>query len=196
MRQITGIILAGGRAQRMGGEDKGLTQLQGRPMVQHVIERLRPQVSSIVISANRNRAQYEALGYPVVSDGDELFNGPLAGIASAIEHTHSEWVLVTPCDTPLLPTDLVSQLMESLQQSESSIVVAHDGERMQQLCFLAPTAILGSIQQQLAAGERRVYRWLESLNPAICQFESPLSFANINTPEEQLWIESELEKSA
>ncbi len=195
MREITGIILAGGRAQRMGGEDKGLTQLQGRPMIQHVIKRLRPQVSSIIVSANRNQQQYERLGYPVVSDGDELFNGPLAGVASAIHHARTEWVLVTPCDTPLLPLDLASRLMESLQQSGTPIAVAHDGERMQQLCFLASTTILDSIQQQLAQGERRVRRWIRSLEPALCQFDSPLSFANINTPEEQLWIETELEKS-
>lgn len=177
----------------MGGEDKGLTLLHGGPMVQHVIELLRPQVSSIVISANRNQQRYEEFGYPVVSDMDDQFNGPLAGIASAIQMTDSPLVLVTPCDTPLLPANLAEKLNGALKSSSSQIAVAHDGERMQQLCFLASRTILKSITEQLEQDQRRVYRWLDSLNPAVCHFDSSMPFFNINTPEQQSTIEQMLQ---
>ncbi len=177
----------------MGGDDKGLTTINGKPMVQHVIERLTPQVGTMIISANRNQRYYEAFGYPVISDYNDKFDGPLAGIASAIEITDTPLILVTPCDTPLIPADLVERLYESLQQTDSPIAVAHDGERMQQLCFLASHHIIDSIKERLADNERRVYRWLESLNPAICNFNSTMLFSNINTPEEQSAIEQQLQ---
>ncbi len=196
MEKISGIILAGGKARRMGGEDKGLTPLQGRPMVQHVMERLRPQLDTLVISANRNREQYGAFGYPVVSDRDQSFQGPLAGIASGITATDTPLVLITPCDTPLLPLDLVTRLHQTLQQSGRPLAVAHDGERLQQLCFLADRTILGSIEDHLRQDQRRVQQWINQLEPAICPFDDPLAFANINTPEEQQAIEARLEVAA
>ena len=179
----------------MGGEDKGLTRLQGKPMVQHVIERLTPQLSTLVISANRNQERYQQYGYPVVADGDEQFQGPLAGIASGIQATDTPLVLVSPCDTPLLPTNLVSRLYNLLQQSDSSIAVAHDGERLQQLCFLAKRSILDSITEQLEQEQRRVQQWINSLNPVICTFDQPIAFSNINTPEEQQRIAQQLEEN-
>lgn len=192
MEKISGIILAGGKARRMGGEDKGLTLLHDRPMVGHVIARLTPQLNTLVISANRNHTQYREFGYPVVSDLDADFQGPLAGIASAIAATETPLVLVTPCDTPLLPEDLVPRLYATLQQCDSPIAVAHDGERLQQLCFLARRTVLDSITRQLEQGERRVRLWIDTLKPAICSFNTPLAFSNINTPEEQQQIEQQL----
>lgn len=175
----------------MGGTDKGLTPLQGRPMIQHVIERLLPQLQTLVISANRSREQYQQFGYPVVSDGagEDSFLGPLAGIASAIEATDTPMVLISPCDTPLLPLNLVEKLHDTLEQSGRPIAVAHDGERLQQLCLLAQRTIIDSIAEQLVAGERRVQRWIGALEPAICTFDDPLAFSNINTPEEQQQVE-------
>ncbi len=195
MEQISGIILAGGKGRRMGGEDKGLTLLRDRPMVQYVIERLTPQLDTLVISANRSHGEYRQFGYPVISDRETSFQGPLAGIASAIEHTETPLVLVSPCDTPLLPTNLVAQLYDTLQQTDHPIAVAHDGERLQQLCFLAKRTILDSITTHLDRGERRVRYWIDSLQPAIAVFDGPLAFSNINTPEEQLQIEQVLEQS-
>ncbi len=178
----------------MGGSDKGLTHLQGRPMIEHVIDRLSPQLQTLVISANRNQDQYQQFGYPVISDGEgeTSFLGPLAGIASAIQATETTMVLVSPCDTPLIPTDLVDRLHNTLQQSGRPIAVAHDGERLQQLCFLAQRTIADSIEQHLSAGERRVQRWIAALDPAICSFNDSVAFSNINTPLEQQQIEHAL----
>jgi molybdopterin-guanine dinucleotide biosynthesis protein A len=194
MEQISGIILAGGRARRMGGEDKGLSLLAGRPLVEHVIERLSPQLTTLVISANRNHAAYQQFGYAVLSDRDGDFQGPLAGIASAIAITESPLLLVTPCDTPLLPENLVARLQQTLEQSQRPIAVAHDGERLQQLCFLARRSILGSITTQLNRGERRVRHWINALQPAITHFNAPLAFSNINTAEERQQMEQVLQE--
>ncbi|MBT3196930.1 MAG: molybdenum cofactor guanylyltransferase [Gammaproteobacteria bacterium] len=196
MDEITGIILAGGRSRRMGGEDKGLSLLKGQPMIAYVIERLRPQVETLVISANRNHTQYRQFGYPVVADslGEIPFQGPLAGIARAIHSTTTPYVLVTPCDTPLLPTHLVERLQSALQQGESPIAVAHDTVRLQPLCFLAKRSIHNTLTEQLNQGERRVQVWMESLQPSLCQFETPSLFSNINTPQERTAIEQQMEQ--
>ena len=116
---ITGLILAGGRARRMGGEDKGLIPLAGRPLIAWVIDALAPQVGRILISANRNQAAYAAFGHPVIGDeavGAELagFQGPLAGIAAAMTRMETPWLLTLPCDAPLAPADLASRLAAAL----------------------------------------------------------------------------------
>ena len=117
--QITGLILAGGQARRMGGQDKGLIPLAGRPLIAWVIAALTPQVGRILISANRNQAAYAAFGHPVIGDeavGAELagFQGPLAGIAAAMTRMETPWLLTLPCDAPLAPADLAPRLAASL----------------------------------------------------------------------------------
>ena len=106
---VTGLIYAGGRATRMGGVDKGLELFRGRPLIEAVIDRLKPQCVSIVISANRNLERYAAWGYPVVRDLDDAFGGPLAALAAAGAQSvvMTEWVLTAPCDAPFFPEDLM-----------------------------------------------------------------------------------------
>lgn len=117
--RITGLILAGGRARRMGGQDKGLIPLAGRPLIAWVIEALSSQVGSILISANRNQAAYAAFGCPVIGDeaggaGLAGFQGPLAGIAAALTLAETPWLLTLPCDAPLPPVDLAARLVSAL----------------------------------------------------------------------------------
>ena len=142
--RITGLILAGGRARRMGGQDKGLIPLAGRPLIAWVIEALRPQVGSILISANRNQAAYAAFGYPVIGDeagGPDLtgFQGPLAGIAAAMTLAQTPWLLTLPCDTPLLPADLAARLAAALTAAS---------------CTSAPSAPIDSPGAQSAPAAR------------------------------------------
>lgn len=198
--KVTGIILAGGRGSRMGGADKGLVKLQQKVMIEHVIERLSPQVDEIIISANRNQVQYESMGYAVTSDNqnddaEDKFAGPLAGIASAIKISTTPLILVTPCDTPFIPTNLLEMLYTALEESSNSIAVAHDGERIQPLFFLAKREIINSIQDRLSQQQPRVYRWMESLNPTVVHFSSLLPFSNINTKEERDRVEDRLQSS-
>src|SRR6478735_5870112 len=110
MHDITGLVLAGGQGSRMGGVDKGLQPFRGRPMVAHVIERLAPQVHSILVNANRNPEAYAEFGHRVVSDEIEGFAGPLAGFERGLAHATTPFLVTVPCDSPFLPTDLVERL--------------------------------------------------------------------------------------
>lgn len=180
---ITGIILAGGRGTRMGGRDKGLVALADRPLVAHVADRLRPQVDTIVISANRNRERYAGLGYPVVADATPDFSGPLEGIASAGAVAHTAWLLVTPCDTPHLPADLAERLLAACAAEHRPLAVAHDGVRLQPLFLLLRRELLVDLGVFLAGGGRAVYRWLDSQQPAQADFSAcPAAFENLNAP--------------
>lgn len=179
--EITGILLAGGLGRRMGGADKGLFAYQGQPLVVQVIDRLRPQVGRLILSANRNLEAYRALGFPVVTDGLEGFQGPLAGILAAGGLARGDWLLVCPCDTPLLPLDLGARLLKAAQQRPASVALAHDGARCQQLCLLLRRALLPSMADWLQRGERRVMGWVETQDWTAVDFsDQPGAFRNLN----------------
>lgn len=133
---ISGVILAGGRGQRMGAVDKGLLPFLELPLISHVINILRPQVRDIIVCANRNHEQYAQLGVPVVSDRDEDFPGPLAGIARVFEEITTSYVLVAPCDMPFLPAHLATSLLTALTSRDCEAVIAHGAGRLQPLCIL------------------------------------------------------------
>jgi len=184
MLPISAVILAGGRGQRMNGADKGLLTLNDKPMVQHVIERISPQVDELLLSANRHIDQYEQLGYPVVSDEQQGFQGPLAGIASAMARCHHSRLLIIPCDTPFLPTDLAQRMVQQLEGTQSDVCLAHDGLRLQPLVCLLKTSLLDDLRHSLTAGHLKVSRWMEKHRHCVTQFNDPESFRNINTPAE------------
>ena len=191
--QVTAVVLAGGRGRRMGGEDKGLVPLAGRPMVEHVLQAVQPQVGAVVLSANRNRERYEALGYPVVADAVGDFWGPLAGVASAMRVARSPYLLTVPCDAPLVPGDLAAVLYRALRGEGADIAVAHDGERMQQAFALLSCRLLGDLGEYLAAGERKVQVWYARHRLVTADFSARGEvFANVNTPEERAAIERRL----
>ena len=181
---ISAVILAGGRSQRMGGTDKGLIDLNGKPLVQHLIDRIAPQVDELLISANRHTGQYRQLGYPVIGDEQQEFLGPLAGIASAMEISKYPLLLVVPCDTPFLPNDLVQCMLRQLQSHNSDICLAHDGQRLQALISLLRTSLLPDLKRNIAANKLKVTGWMMEQNHSIAQFHDPAAFCNINTPEE------------
>ena len=191
--QVTAVVLAGGRGRRMGGEDKGLVPLAGRPMVEHVLQAVQPQVGAVVLSANRNRERYEALGYPVVADAVGDFWGPLAGVASAMRVARSPYLLTVPCDAPLVPGDLAAVLYRALRGEGADIAVAHDGERMQQAFALLSCRLLGDLGEYLAAGERKVQVWYARHRLVTADFSARGEvFATVNTPEERAAIERRL----
>jgi len=156
--QVTGVILAGGRATRMGGQDKGLISVNGRPMIRWVIDVLRPQVAEVLINANRNLDRYRALGCLVIDDGDREFRGPLAGIAAGMRAAAGEYVAFAPCDSPLVCSDLVGRLHAALLREGSRIAVAHDGERLQPVFALLERSLLDDLVRYLDSGERKIDR--------------------------------------
>jgi molybdopterin-guanine dinucleotide biosynthesis protein A len=189
---LSGIVLAGGRALRMGGVDKGLIEVAGRPLIAHVLARLRPQVGDIVINANRHAAIYAQFSTPVVADADASFAGPLAGIAAALPHCRQEWALVVACDCPLLPENLGATLSAALAPG-ALLAMAHDGERAQPLCLLLHRSLQQSLVAALQAGHNKVESWCLEQPHVVVPFADTEIFRNINTEAERLALEQELQ---
>jgi molybdenum cofactor guanylyltransferase len=173
------IILAGGRGRRMLGNDKGLVDYMGRPLIEHVLDRITPQVSDIVISANRNLPHYRSYGYQVIPDSIGGFAGPLAGIASALPACRHSWVLVTPCDMPYLPHDLVTTMYDA-RDHESLVAINADGRL--QLVFLMRRDLRNTINDFLSGGQHKVMSWLQSQSYRRVDYSSAAhAFSNFNT---------------
>jgi molybdopterin-guanine dinucleotide biosynthesis protein A len=187
-QHITGLILAGGRGMRMGGVDKGLQTLQGKPMIAHVIQRLHPQVDRIMINANQNLDRYREFNFPVWSDEKNDYAGPLAGMQAGLIHCETAYMLTVPCDTPMLPTDLVTQLATALEKSTADIAVAntkqHDRIQRQPVFCLMKKTVLTDLTTALERGVRKVDLWLAEKNVVDVVFDDETAFANINTLEE------------
>lgn len=167
----------------MGGIDKGLARLCGRPMVEYALEILREQATAVLISANRNIARYARYGVPVVRDPYPDFPGPLAGIASLMAATQTTWLLISPCDSPHLPATLGPRLWQALATAGADIAVAHDGVRMEPMFALLQCRTLRpKLETALAEGERKVARWYAGQRTLCVDFsDCPQAFANINT---------------
>lgn len=183
--KITGVVLAGGLGRRMGLADKGLTVLQGRPMVAWVAERLSPQVDHLLINANQNHERYAALGYPVVPDRIPDFAGPLAGLHAALCAAATPLVVTAPCDSPFLPADLVSRLLAALKSAGADLAVARTGERAHSVFSLCRRQLLPGLTEFLESGERKVGLWHSTLNTVEVAFDDEAAaFENINTRDE------------
>ncbi len=190
---VTGVILAGGRAQRMGGQDKGLLPLAGLPMVAHVIRVLQPQVGELLVNANRNSLTYQTFCCQVISDSIGQFYGPLAGMLAAMEVTENPYLLSVPCDSPLLAADCAQRLYRALIQTEAELCVAHDGTRLQPVFALLTTALRASLRHYLTSGERKIDRWFAQHRMTQVDFsDHPGMFRNINTPEDLTMLEQDI----
>lgn len=189
--RITGVILAGGEARRMGGRDKGLVEVAGRPMIEYVLESLRAQVQAVMINANRNAGFYARYGVPVIADGLAGFNGPLAGMASGMQAARTPMIITVPCDSPFVPDDLVQRLATAKHDANAEIAVADNGERMQPVFALLDTELLGSLEGFLGRGERKIDRWFAERRSTSVDFsDRPETFINVNTPEEASRVEA------
>ena len=190
-QDITAVILAGGQSRRMGGIDKGLIEFQGKPMVQHVIQALLPDVSTLFINANRNFDGYEALGYRVLPDRIEGFLGPLAGMASGMYAATTKYIVTAPCDCPLVSIGLVRRLYQAVQNENAQIGVANDGERMHPVFALIQRDLLPDLAAYLESGERKIDRWYARHRVSVVRFDDvPQWFQNVNSPEEHAELEN------
>ena len=179
---VTGIVLAGGKGTRMGSVDKGLQRLRGKPMVEWVLERLRPQVAEVVINANQNVPIYEKYGHRVVSDQIGGFAGPLAGLHAGLKAASHPLVVTVPCDSPFLPDDLVSRLYTNLS---GDLAVAKTGNQAHPVFALMKREVRESLEAFLAQGGRKIDAWYAALKVVEVQFDDEAdAFRNINTLEE------------
>jgi molybdenum cofactor guanylyltransferase len=188
-RDITGLILCGGAGQRMGGRDKGLIEFQGKPLVDIAIGRLRPQVHSVMISANRHADAYAMRGLRVIRDDgfdpkQQHFNGPLAGILAGLAAMQTEWLMVVPCDCPGFPLDLVSTLTDALRMPATNPSSAGAYVQGHPVFALLSKSIQPDLEDFLASGERTLGRWLARSGAVSVPARDESAFQNMNSPED------------
>jgi molybdenum cofactor guanylyltransferase len=182
---ITGVVLAGGQGRRMGGVDKGLRPLRGRPMVAWVIERLQPQVDEVLINANQNLDRYAAFGHRVIPDAIGGFAGPLAGLQRGLTEAAHGLVLTVPCDSPFLPADLAARLATSLDRERADLAVARTGDQPHPVFCLCRRSVLPGLTAFLEGGGRKIDAWYAALRVVEVAFDDQAeAFRNINTREE------------
>ncbi|WP_233116392.1 molybdenum cofactor guanylyltransferase MobA [Aggregatibacter actinomycetemcomitans] len=182
---ISAVILAGGRATRMGGADKGLQLLHGKPLFQWIYERLRSQVAQVSVNANRHRECYAATGLPVFADNLEGFQGPLSGILTALERSDTDFVLFVPCDSPFFLENLLEKLKSAVIFYGVSVAYVHDGEREHPTFCLMARSLKDKLAAYLASGERRMLHFMRQNGAVSVDFsENQQAFANINTFDE------------
>jgi molybdopterin-guanine dinucleotide biosynthesis protein A len=188
--KVAGVILAGGRAQRMNNRDKGLVDFKGRPMISYAIAALAPVVGCILINANRNIDQYRQFGWPVISDQTDSFDGPLAGILAAMKHADADVLVVIPCDSPLIKTEHLQKLLSTRAETNADVAVAFDGVRLHPVFLAIKTGLQASLQEYLASGQRKVAGWLEQQSLVKVDFSGePEIFCNVNTMTELSMLE-------
>ena len=191
--RVTALVLAGGRATRMGGRDKGLVEIAGRPMIAWVLDALRAQAGHILVNANRNLEDYARFGCRVVPDVEPGFLGPLAGLATGMAHATTDYVVTAPCDSPLVAPDLVRRLYSACTGADADIAVAHDGARLQPVFALARRDLEPDLRAWLAAGERKIDLWFARHRLAEVDFSDRAeTFVNVNDPDDRAALESRL----
>jgi molybdopterin-guanine dinucleotide biosynthesis protein A len=183
MNGVSGILLAGGQGRRMGGVDKGLQLLRGKPMAQWALERLAPQVDEVLINCNQNLESYARFGYRLVPDEITGFAGPLAGLHAGLKAASHPLVVTVPCDSPFVALDLVKRLADAIQGRD--LAVAKTGEQPHPVFSLVRKDVLKNLEQFLAGGGRKIDAWYASLRTIEVNFDDEAdAFRNINTLEE------------
>ncbi len=191
--KVAGVILAGGLARRMNNQDKGLVNYKGQPMVSYAIAALTAVADESIINANRNREQYQTFGLPVVPDQTDSFDGPLAGILTALIYTDAEILVVVPCDSPLIKAAHLQKLLATRAENTADVAVAFDGERLHPVFLAIKTSLKSGLQDYLDCGERKISHWLEQQKMVKADFSNePEIFININTLAELSELEAKI----
>ncbi|MDD5577964.1 MAG: molybdenum cofactor guanylyltransferase [Methylobacter sp.] len=180
--KVTGVVLAGGLARRMNYQDKGLINYRGRPLVSYAIAALTAIVDQVIISANRNLEQYQQFAVPVMTDLTGSFDGPLAGLLTAMIHTDADVLIVMPCDSPLIKTEHLQKLLDLRAEVDADVAVAFDGKRLHPVFLAIKTTLQPGLQDYLAGGQRKMDSWIEQQKMVKADFSNePEIFTNINT---------------
>ncbi|EJD6047915.1 MULTISPECIES: molybdenum cofactor guanylyltransferase MobA [Providencia] len=186
-QSITGVILAGGRGSRMGGQDKGLVPLLSKPLYQYILARLSPQVGQVIINANRNQERYRESQLTVISDLNSDFSGPLAGMQAALHYAKTEWLLFVPCDVPDFPLNLAKKMFS--EKGTHLACYAQDNEREHPTFALLHNSLKTRLDDYLARGDRKLMLFMREIDAKGIIFTSESdTFINLNTPEDsRLW---------
>jgi molybdopterin-guanine dinucleotide biosynthesis protein A len=182
--EITAVILAGGKSSRMNGKDKGLMNFRGQELIRHVLRVVEPRVSEVLISANRNIELYENFG-KVIMDELEDFQGPLAGVSSALKVCFTRYLLVLPCDSPLIDEELIDNLISRMGETEVDICVAHDGSIMHATFAIIEAKLGKRLEEFLENGGRKMALWYRQHSIERIDVSSQLEvLTNLNRPED------------
>jgi molybdopterin molybdotransferase len=187
---ITGLILAGGRSSRMNTDlagkprDKALMQFRGKRLVDHVFERIAPQVGGVMINANQNHEQFKSFGVRVVSDAIGDYAGPLAGLHAGLSASRRPFIVTVPCDSPFFPEDLVERMFDALEATGSKVAVATSGAQPHPVFTLARRSVIEHLTDFLKSGGRKIDAWYDTLPVVHVDFSDETLFGNINTPAE------------
>jgi molybdenum cofactor guanylyltransferase len=188
---VTAVVLAGGRARRMGGIDKGTVPFNGEPMVERICRLVGPQVDLLLVNANRNLDYYATLGYGIVEDEMDDYQGPLAGMHAALGQIRTPWLLTAPCDGPFIPRDYAARMLQQALAGDVRLSVAHDGERLQPVHALLHVSLAPDLGEFLQSGDRKIDRWYATHPYRVVDFSSnPELFSNINTPDQLAALEN------
>ncbi len=183
--KVTGVVLAGGLARRMNKQDKGLILYRNKPLVTYALKALSSVAEKVYINANRNLNEYNQFDYEVISDRTDSFDGPLAGILSAMSQALTEILLVIPCDSPLIKAAHLEKLLIEIDKEETEIAVAYDGQRIQPVFLALKTSLKNSLNNYLLEGNRKIDVWLQQHQLTQVDFsENAEIFLNINTMSE------------
>ncbi|PID46448.1 MAG: molybdenum cofactor guanylyltransferase [Proteobacteria bacterium] len=189
--KVTVAILAGGQGRRFDGQDKGLVDFCGKPLIEHILQQISADTTNIIINANRNQAEYKRYGYPVIEDTLADYQGPLAGFASVMAHSDAEFVLTLPCDAPNVPQGYTAKMLAKQAATGAEIVVASDGTRLQPVYALIANRLLPDLLAFLARGERKIDRWYARHNEVTADFsDTPAAFHNLNTEQQKRQLEA------
>jgi molybdenum cofactor guanylyltransferase len=192
--KVTGVILAGGLARRMNNQDKGLIRFKGQPMVSYAIAAMSTIADQTIINANRNIPDYQAFGLPVVSDQTDSFDGPLAGMLTAMLFAETGVLLVMPCDSPLVKAAHLQKLLSARAENDADVAVAFDGERLHPVFLAIKISLQPSLQAYLQSGQRKIDLWLGQHKMIKVDFRAePEIFININSMAELSDLEAQSE---
>ncbi len=184
---ITTVILAGGLGKRIGG-DKGMQLLQGRALIDWVLETVSSQSAEVLLNVNGEHGAYACFGRRIIADESPGWEGPLAGLQSALRHAHHDWVACVPCDTPFLPDDLIARLFAAASTDAAEAAVAVAGGKRQPTIALYHKNVLASLDTYLASGGRKIKDWQDTLHPSEIVFDNAAAFTNINSQDDLLQV--------
>lgn len=181
---VTVVILAGGQSKRMQVQNKATVLLEGKPLITHVIDRMKTQVKRTVINTHRNQKDFEIFHLPLIDDILDDQEGPLLGILTSLQAIKTDWIQFVPCDTPNLPNDLIAILMEEVEAKKTLVAVPETSDGLQSTCLLCHSSTLNNLQIFFNQGGRKIEDWIRQLAFSIVQFNDESQFLNVNTQEE------------
>ena len=181
---VTVVILAGGQSKRMQVQNKATVLFEGKPLITHVIDRMKTQAKHTVINTHRNQKDFEIFNLPLIDDILDIQEGPLLGILTSLQAIKTDWIQFVPCDTPNLPSDLIAILMKEVEAEKTLVAVPETSDGFQSTCLLCHSSTLNNLQIFFNQGGRKIEDWIRQLAFSIVQFNDKSQFLNVNTQEE------------